>query len=143
MLGAGQRIGDTLRLRWNALRDGGIELRQGKTGKLLWVPLTRQLAAALEATPKRGLTIVSHDNGSPVPYNTAQKWMRAARVSIGAERWDQHALRYSAVDELSEAGCSDEQIMAVTGHSAVEMVRLYAGRARQRRHAAQVRELRE
>lgn len=143
MLGAGQRIGDTLQLRWNAIRDGGIELRQSKTGKLLWVPLTRHLTAALAATPKTGLTIVAQENGRPVAYNTAQKWMRAARVKVGAERWDQHALRYSAVDELSEAGCTDEQIMSVTGHSTLDMVRLYAGRARQRRHAAQVKELRE
>lgn len=44
---------------------------------------------------------------------------------------------------MTEAGCIDEQIMSVTSHGAVEMVRLYAGRARQRRHAAQVKELRK
>ena len=39
----GQRQGDVLVMTWNRISDGGIEVRQGKTGKALWLPLHRDL----------------------------------------------------------------------------------------------------
>ena len=56
----------------------------------------------------------------------------AVRKKIGAEAYDQHALRYTAAAELAAAGCSDELIEAVTGHKSRAMVARYAGAARQK-----------
>ncbi|WP_370204874.1 tyrosine-type recombinase/integrase [Pararhodobacter marinus] len=136
-LGSGQRIGDVLRMRWNDIEAGGINVRQGKTGAILWVPLTPHLRAALDETPKRGLTIVSNPDGRPMAYKTAQGHVMAARKLAGAEAHDIHALRHTAAAELAALGCSDELIMSVTGHSSTRMVAHYAGATRQRARATE------
>jgi integrase len=142
-LGTGQRIGDVLRMRWNDLEAGGINVRQGKTGAALWVPLSRALARTLDATPRNGLTIIGNPDGRPLAYKTAQAHVRRVRAQIGADAFDIHALRHTAAAELAALGCSDELIMAVTGHSTARMVAHYTGQARQRARAEQVKGKRE
>ena len=134
-LGTGQRIGDVLRMRWNDIEAGGVNVRQGKTGAALWIPLTPALRATLDATPKRGLTIACNPDGRPMAYRTAQAHVMEVRAKIGAKAFDLHSLRYTAASELAAAGCSDELIMAVTGHSSARMVALYAGASRQKSRA--------
>ena len=65
------------------------------------------------------------------------------RERIGAEAYDIHALRHSAARELYEAGCTDEEVKAITGHSAVTMLRLYGGATRQREFAKKAQEKRK
>ena len=142
-LGTGQRIGDVLRMRWNDLEAGGIHVRQGKTGAALWVPLTRQLRAALDDTPKAGLTILTNPQGKPLPYKTAQGLVMRVRKSIGAEAHSIHGLRHTAASELAAAGCTDEQIMALTGHSSARMVAHYTRATRQRSRAEGLKGIRE
>lgn len=142
-LGTGQRIGDVLRMRWNDIEAGGINVKQGKTGAVLWVPLTPHLRAALDDTPKRGLTIACNPDGRPMAYKTAQGHVMAVRKLIGAEGYDIHSLRHTAASELAALGCSDELIMAVTGHSSARMVAHYAGAARQRARAKEAQGKRE
>lgn len=137
MLGTGQRIGDCLKARWDDLAEGGIHVRQGKTGARLWLPLTRDLRAALEATPRTGLTICAGPFGKPAGYRVAADLVMGIRKKIGAEAFDNHALRYTAAAELAALGCSDELIMAVTGHKTSAMVAHYAGAARQRARATE------
>lgn len=141
-LGTGQRIGDVLRMRWNDLDAGGVNVRQGKTGAQLWVPLTASLRAVLAQTPRRGLTIVANPDGRPMAYKTAQGHVMRVRAQIGAQAHDIHALRHTAASELAALGCSDELIQAVTGHSSARMVAHYAGAARQRARATAAQSLR-
>jgi integrase len=143
LLGTGQRIGDVLKMRWNDLEDGGIKLRQGKTSAELWIPLTGDLRAALDATSKAGLTICAQRNGRPTSYRGAADMVMAVRKDIGAEAYDMHALRHTAAHELAALGCSDELIMAVTGHSSRAMVAHYAGAARQKARAREAQGRRE
>lgn len=143
LLGTGQRIGDALRMRWNDLSDGGVNVRQGKTGARLWVPLTRDLQAVLDATPRKGLTILTQHDGKPLRYRSAADDVAAVREQIGAMAWDLHSLRYSAASELARLGCTDEQIAAITGHSSLAMVKKYAGEARQIARAHEVKEKRK
>src|SRR5262249_43048437 len=49
----GLREGDVIRLPWSAYDGQSIELRQGKGGRLKWVPVARQLAALLEAAAQK------------------------------------------------------------------------------------------
>ncbi|MGR3452956.1 site-specific integrase [Pseudooceanicola sp.] len=139
-LGSGQRIGDVLRMRWSDIEDGGIRLKQGKTGKPLWVPLTPHLAAALEQAPRRHLTILSDADG-PLSYRQAAWCMGEARKKIKAEAWDIHALRYTAAVELLLSGCNDDLIAAVTGQSPA-MVRHYTRHVRQRARAVEAQKKR-
>lgn len=138
-LGTGQRIGDVLRMRWDHLEAGGVNVRQGKTGARLWIPLTASLRAALDATPKTGLTILTNGQGKPLPYKTAQGLVMRVRKQIGADAYSIHGLRHTAAHELAAAGCTDEQIAALTGHSTARMVAHYTGPARQRARAEEVK----
>lgn len=103
LLGTGQRIADVLKMRWSDLDGAGITVKQSKTGRSLYVPLTQTLAQTLSLTPKRGLTIVSQVNGRPVGYNLAWKWIMDTRKlnSVQAEAWDIHSLRHSAASEIA------------------------------------------
>lgn len=144
LLGLGQRIGDTLKLRWADIEDGGIWLRQSKTKKGLFVPFTARLQAVLDATPRRGLTIIAHGKmGKPWAYKTAQQHMMDIRTKIGARDYDQHSLRYTTADELAGLGLSDEHIASITGHDTLDMVRKYAGARRQITRAKEAQERRE
>ena len=46
----------------------------------------------------------------------------AVRKQIGAEAYDIHALRYAAAAHLAAAGCTDDEIKAITGHTTSAMV---------------------
>lgn len=143
-IGTGQRIGDVLRMRWNEIEGEGIHVRQGKTGQRLWVPLTPHLRAVLAETPRIGLTICAWgDKGRPRGYRSAADLVYAVRKDIGALDYDLHGLRYTAAAELAALGCSDELIMAVTGHRTTAMVAKYAGPARQKSRAKEAQGLRE
>ena len=137
LLGTGQRIGDVLKARWDDIEGGGINVRQGKTGARLWLPFTRDLKAALDATKKTGLTICAGPSGIPAIYRVGADLMLAVRKKIGAEAYDAHALRYTAAAELAALGCTDEVIMSVTGHKTSAMVAKYAGPARQKARATE------
>lgn len=67
----------------------------------------------------------------------------AVRKKIGAEGYDNHALRHTTASELGALGVSDELIMAVTGHKSRAMVAHYAGAARQKARAKQAQASRE
>jgi len=142
-LGTGARIGDVLKMRWNDLRDGGVVIRQGKTRKPVWLPLTAPLRAALDATPRRGLTIVAQKNGRATSYRGAAGLVMGVRKAIGAEGYDLHALRHSTASELLAAGCTDEQVAAVLGHSSSRTVPIYTASVRQMERAKQAQGMRE
>ncbi|MDB6454753.1 tyrosine-type recombinase/integrase [Falsirhodobacter sp. 20TX0035] len=143
-LGTGQRIGDVLKMRWSDIENSGINVQQGKTKAKLWVPLTPRLAGILGATPRIGLTICAWGTaGKATSYRGAADMVLEVRRQIGAEAYDLHGLRYSAAAELAAAGCSDEMIMAITGHKTSAMVARYAGPARQKARATEAQERRK
>ena len=136
-IGTGQRPGDLIKMRWDDIKDGGIQVRQNKTGAVLWLPLTRALRAALDATKRSVLTICADGQGRPTTYRRAAEVVLAVRKAIGAEAFDMHSWRYTAASELGAAGCSDELIGSVTGHRTTAMISKYAGAARQRARATE------
>lgn len=136
LLGTGQRISDVLNMRWGDMDGDGITVMQAKTKAKVYIPLTDRLRRILAETPKRGLWIVCQNNGQRVSYNLAWKDMMALRVAIGAKGYDIHSLRHSAASEIASLpGMTADHVRAITGHSAVEMVRLYAGEAMQKARA--------
>jgi integrase len=133
-IGTGQRIGDVLKMRWNDINDDGIKVMQGKTDKGLTIPLTDRLSAYLATVRKTGLTIVTDANGAPAVYFAVAKEMRAVKIKMqhpNAKTYVTHGLRKNATIELYQAGCSDELVKAITGHSSTEMLKKYGGEVRQ------------
>jgi integrase len=101
----------------------------------VWIPFTPRLAEYLGALPRRGLTIVCSPDGRPVTYHNAAAAVMKVRKAVGAEAFTIHGWRYTAAAELAAAGCSDDEIQAITGHKARAMVVQYAGAARQEQRA--------
>lgn len=142
-LGTGQRIGDVLKMKWGDLEGDGINVRQSKTGKRLWVPLTGPLRAALRETQRRSVFILTnHHATGPWSYRGASHAVRAIREKIGALDYDIHSLRYSAASELALAGADDETIAAITGQS-LAMVAHYTATVRQKVRALKAKDMRE
>ncbi len=135
----GQRQGDVLAMSWNRITDGGIELRQEKTGKALWLPLHRDLRSILDEIPKRSPRILTNARGIPWASGFKAAWqaqMNEPTFSTFRERrLVFHGLRKSAVVMLLEAGCTDAEVAAITGQSR-DMVAHYSLMVNQRRLAA-------
>ena len=135
----GQRQADVLQLTWNRIVDGGIELRQGKTGKRLWLPLHRDLRVILDTIPKLGPQILTNSRGLPWASGFQASWTKAmARPDFAGFRERRlvfHGLRKSAVVMLLEAGCTDAEVAAITGQTR-EMVAHYSLMVNQRKLAA-------
>lgn len=144
-IGTGQRIGDVLTMRWGHIKAGKWDMTQGKTDKPLWIPLTDRLAVYLATVKKKGLTVITDQKGRPVRYRTIAEEMRAIKARMkhpAAASYVTHGLRKNATIELYEAGCSDELVKAVTGHSGVAMLKKYGGQVRQRELATLAQEMR-
>lgn len=141
-VGSVQRPGDWGKFRWNDFDGDSLRIVQGKTGKALHLPCTETLKAALSNAPKRGLTILTLQDGRPLPYRRMAELMRAERERLGLLEYDLHALRYRGVMELAWAGCDDDEIAAYSGHASKDMIRKYAGEARQITRARQARDKR-
>lgn len=144
-IGTGQRIGDVLKLRWGHIKDGAYDFTQGKTDKPMWIPLTDRLRAYLATVEKKGLTVVTDGAGRPVNYRTVAEEMRQVKGRMEhqeARKYVTHGLRKTATIELYLAGCDDEMVKAVTGHSGVEMLKKYGGQIRQRELATRAQDAR-
>lgn len=127
----GQRQGDVLALRWDALRAGRIHMVQGKTGKPLSLPVHSRLRPVIASAPRTAVTIATNASGRPwTPDGFKSSWNK--HRPAGAPPF--HGLRKSAVVMLLEAGCTDAETAAITGQSR-EMVEHYARRVSQSRLA--------
>ncbi len=147
-IGTGQRAGDLLKMRWSDIEreDGqmtGILLKQGKTGAELFIPLTDRLRKVLESAPRNGMTIITGQNGQAMSYDSAQKKVRAHADKHNAKGFTIHGWRYTAAGQLLDAGCSDAQIAAITGHASMEMVHKYSRKGKQRKLAQAAQEKRK
>lgn len=131
---SGQRLGDVLAMRWDAIQGNMLVVRQEKTGKRLAIPLHKDLRAVLETIPRRAVTILTSTDEKPWTKDgfkaTWNKHKPAAARGLVF-----HGLRKSAVVMLLEAGCTDAEVASITGQSR-EMVEHYAKQVNQGRLAA-------
>jgi integrase len=112
----GQRQGDLLALTWTAYDGARIRLRQGKTGRYVVVPVGAPLKAALDATPRRAVTILTTQAGLTwTPDGFGASWRKATRKA-GIKGLTFHDLR-GTVLRLALASCTVPEIATITGHS--------------------------
>jgi integrase len=113
----GQRQGDLLALTWTAYDGTSIRLRQSKTGRYVIVPVGAPLRAALDAEPRRAVTILTTQAGLTwTADGFGASWRKAARKA-GINGLTFHDLRGTAVLRLALAGCTVPEIATITGHS--------------------------
>lgn len=131
----GQRRGDVLRLTRNRYDGEGFDLVQSKTGAALWIPAHERLKAYLDGLPQNGLLWITTEKGEAWRGDVFSHTLRKHLRAIGLGRLSFHGLRHTAASALAEAGCSEREIMAITGHATSAMVSRYTAKADQRRRA--------
>lgn len=122
----GQRQADVLRMGSEDVEDDGLNVRQQKTGKQLWVPLHRDLMAAMAGWDSHPY-VQTPRGGAYTPERFRAAWTRLMNDTpagrIRAEGFTFHGLRASSVEKLREAGCPDREIEAITGMSTAMITR--------------------
>jgi len=129
----GQRPADLRTLAWTAYDPraeagrGSMQLRQAKTGATVWVPVLPELRAMLDATGRTSTQIVvSEATGRPYGESDFQHSFAAIRTAAGLPFDLQFRdLRRTLATALGAAGCTDDQIRAVTGHKTRAVVAVY------------------
>lgn len=126
----GQRLSDAQStIRWSDYDEarGRIRLTQGKTNRDVSVPVSDVLRAMLDVIPRRaGLIVVREDTGEPWKDDAFSK--RAAQIRAAAKlpkELQVRDMRRTALTELGNAGGTDQQLQAVSGHSDREILSTY------------------
>ncbi|HKG85221.1 MAG TPA: tyrosine-type recombinase/integrase [Beijerinckiaceae bacterium] len=116
-LWTGQRQGDLLRLQWGAFADGRLRVFQAKGKKSVTIPVGPTLASWLHATPKRTVTILAGRRGNTWTSDGFRTEWRKVCEKVGISDVTFHDLRGTAVTRLALAGCTNNEIASITGHS--------------------------
>jgi integrase len=136
LLYTGQRRGDVLRMGRQHIDDGILTVRQDKTGVKLAIPVHSDLQAIIDATPGENLTFLTTDRGEPFGgpnfSNYFREWCDAAGLP---KECSVHGLRKAACRRLAEAGCSANEIAAISGHASLREVERYTKAVDQARMA--------
>ena len=119
------------------MRTGKIAVRQEKTGASLLIPIAPELAEALALVPRTNMTFLLTERGAPFTAAGFGNWIRDRCDEAGLPQCSAHGLRKLAATRLANAGCSEREIMAITGHKSVSEVSRYVKAADQDRLAGQ------
>jgi integrase len=122
-----QRRGDVVKLGRQHIRDGVLTLRQGKTGTPLSIPIHTELRAILDATSTADqLTLLVTNKGRPYGPNDFSEQFRKWCDDAGLPpECSFHGLRKAACTRLAEAGCTEHEIAAISGHKSIRLVEHY------------------
>jgi hypothetical protein len=117
--------------------DGFIRVVQGKTAEELWIPEHRELSAELASSVGgEHMSLLTTSQGKAFDPVYFGAWFADAIEMAGLpESCVLHGLRKTAARKLAEAGATEEQIKAVTGHTTSRMVSHYTKGANQRKLA--------
>jgi len=135
LLGTALRAGDVVRVGRSHVRNGNIyNIVQQKTGGALPpIPINSKLAAAINAAPNEALVFLVNERGGSFTPKTFGKWFSAQCDRIGLPGLSPHGLRKAACRRLAEAGCSANEIAALSGHASLREVARYTRAADQAR----------
>src|SRR5215467_3288991 len=127
LLYTAQRRSDVVRMGRQHIRNGALTVKQQKTGtELPPIPVLPELQAVLNATPSEHLTFLVTTTGKPYGPNhfseSFREWCDAAGLP---KHCSAHGLRKAACRRLAEAGCSEKQIAAISGHASLDEVARY------------------
>lgn len=131
MLWTGQRGGDARVMGPAHVRNKRLVVTQEKTGATISIPVLPALAESILAAPSGGLVFLLSDHGRPFSRkgfgNKVRQWCDEA----GLPNCSAHGLRKAAARRFAEAGCSNQEIKAWTGHTTDSEVARYTAAASQ------------
>jgi integrase len=136
LLYTGQRRSDVVRMGRQHIRDGALQVRQLKTGAELSIPVHPALAAIIAETPTDHLTFLTTQFGQPFTAAGFGNWFREQCDGVGLKHCSAHGLRKAAARRLAEAGCTEHEIAAITGHASLREIARYTKAVDQKKLAA-------
>lgn len=123
-----QRQGDLIRLTWSQYDGKHIRFQQGKTKQRVIIPVGDVLKSTLDSCrpEKADGTILRNSRGAAWTGDGFRTSWGKATTRAGLDDADLrfHDLRGTAVTRLSLAGCTDQEIAAITGHSETDVARI-------------------
>jgi integrase len=136
LLFTAQRVSDVTAMGRQHIRNGVLHVRQKKTGAALTIPVHPDLRAVIDATPGEHLTfLTSGKTGSPYVGNALSQQFRIWCDAAELPHCSAHGLRKAACRRLAEAGCSANEIGAISGHATLSEIQRYTKAADQARMA--------
>jgi len=114
-----------------------LSVVQDKTEQNLKIPFHPKLASAIQIMPRNNLTFLLTEAGVPFSAAGFGNWFRDRCNEAGLPHCSAHGLRKACATRLANAGCTPEQIKAVTGHKTLSEVARYTRAADQVRNAKQ------
>ena len=141
LLSTGQRRNDVVRMGWQHVQGDCVAVRQEKTDEPLLIPIDPPLAAVLAVTPRTNMTFLLTEFGKPFTAAGFGNWFRERCDEADLRQCSAHGLRKLAATRLANAGCSNQQIKAITGHKSDSSLAPYIRAAQQNRLARQAREM--
>jgi len=135
LLHTGQRRSDVVRMGRQHVRDGVLQVRQVKTGSELMIPVHPLLAGIIAETASDHLTFLTTQFGKPFTAAGFGNWFREQCDAAGLAHCSAHGLRKAAARRLAEAGCTEHEIAAVTGHASLREIARYTKAVDQKRLA--------
>ncbi len=135
----GQRRADLAVMGRQQERDGWLHFTQNKgrnkSPVRLQIPIIDELRHVLDASPTGDLIYITGATGQPLKPNSLGNSFRDWCNAAGLPNCSLHGLRKAAAARLAELGCSEFEIMSITGHMTSKEVTRYTRGADQRTRA--------
>ncbi|MBB3999249.1 tyrosine-type recombinase/integrase [Aureimonas pseudogalii] len=126
---------DALRLPRGSIKDGRVDMKRGKTGQSVWLPLADPVLAAIAAAPAHdAITICANSRGVPWTVSGFRASWRPirARLELAGEvepGLTLKGLRHTVGGILRELALDNRTIADVLGHKTETMAAHYSRRA--------------
>jgi integrase len=117
-----------------------IQLRNEKTGAVVYLPILAPLRQALAAGPKgrtEQLAFITLRRGANVGKEYLGAWFSEAAERAGLVDCTAHGIRKAAARRLAEAGATVNQLMAIFGWTRPDMAIKYTREANKKLMAAE------
>jgi integrase len=131
MLWTGQRGGDARVMGPPNVRTKRLVVTQEKTGATVSLPILAPLASSIMATRSGAMVFLLSEHGKPFSRKGFGNKFRQWCDEAGLPQCSAHGLRKAAARRFAEAGCSNQQIKAWTGHTTDSEVSRYTAAADQ------------
>jgi integrase len=140
LLFTGQRRSDVVTMARSDVAEGMIQVQPLKTkrttGTRLWIPIHPNLATVLANTSLGQTMLLETAFKKPFAAAGFGNYMADRIGEAGLpDRCVTHGLRKAAARRLAEAGCSANEIQAITGHATLQEVSRYTKAAEQKKLA--------
>lgn len=125
------RAADIRKFPWNRYDGQRVQIRSQKTGKLVWIPATRELRAHLDGLTRTGALVMLTPSGKAYQKRYFNEHWREDADKVAAGGLNFHDNRGTAATLLCEAGATPQEVaeaMCWTVDRAQKMFEVYMSR---------------